>query len=655
MAAGEVADIVERFAGHIRLLQDVVLPREFYLDDALAPRPDDYVGRLRPDRGPVFDDDPIDTGRTPNVPLSGGPGPIPHFGPFHTPNGYVPEYRLPPLPAHATPHTPPAAIGGGDGGRPPPAFATYMDGADDKILDIHQANLLRDDDVLVDHPGEIVLPPDVAPIMQALAARAGEEVPHDLRLPGDGSAIASMLAERDGHRLGTADVHPNEVDAGHYRDGRLVPDDAGSTAATAPAAGVPGPDAFAFGPDSIAVIDGHWRVGQDVVLGSNHATNAAAIVDTNELARAMIVGGNYYSTDAIIQTNVYRDIDAYPENGGPLKQGALSLVTGHDVATNDARFDYVQTSFSTGSGGGGVVNWHVDYVAHDFYDIKVVRQANVLSDNDFVSQTTHDVYSFVSTGENGQTNQLRLVDLAKHYDVIIIHGDYHGANIILQTNLLLDDDRITQTADGADPSGTGMTRSVTSGDNVLQNEATIRHFGHAEFQRATSDVQAMMDQIRNHAESLDPNLPWRALAGSGDINVLFVEGDYFDINLISQVNALSDKDTLSQRTGSSSDVASGAVSQDASTGANLLKNAAGIVDVGTVTGAQYIVGSHYHDTILVQANLVSDEHGVIYGDTRSLVPEAAAFVVADDAPDPHPTTTLAHTAASGDVLGHVLG
>lgn len=654
MAAGEVVDIVERFAGHIRLLQEVVLPRELYLDDALAPRPDDYLGRLRPDRGPVLDDEPFDTGRSPSVPVAGGPGPIPHFGPFHTPNGYVPDYKLPPLHPHAPTHVPPALAGGDGGGAPPPAFATYADGADDKILDLRQANLLTDNDVLVDHLGDVVVPPDVGPIMQALAARAGEEVPHDLRLPGDGSSIAAMLAHRDDLRAGSSDVHPNEVDAGHYRNGQLVPEGDGSPAAAAPAAGAPLPDAIVFGADATAAIDGHWRVGQEAVLGSNHATNAAAIVDTNELARAMIVGGNYYTTDAIIQTNVYRDIDTYLADGGPLRAGALSLVTGHDTATNDARFDYVQTSFSGGSGGGGVVNWHVDYVAHDFYDIKVVRQANVLSDNDFVSQTTHDVYSLVSTGENGQTNQLRLVDLAKHYDVIIIHGDYHGANIILQTNLLLDDDRITQTADDSGPSSDGMTRSVTSGDNVLQNEATIRHVGHAEFQRATSDVQAMMEQIRNHAETLDPNLPWRALAGSGDVNVLFVEGDYFDINLISQVNALSDKDALHQTTTSASGVASGGVNQDASTGGNVLKNAAGIVDVATLTGAQYIVGSHYHDTILVQANLVSDEHGVIYGDTRSLVPEAAAFVAADDAPDTHPTTTLAHSTASGDVLGHVL-
>lgn len=658
MAAGEVAEMVKRFAGHIRVFEDIVLPRDLYLGDPQNHRPEDYVAKLVRDRATPLDDETFDTGRSSVLGPTGDPDDIPHFDGFHTPKGYLPEYHLPALATHTPPPVfePAPPVGPGPSG-PPPAFATYAEGADDKMMDLHQANFLRDEDVLVDHEGMVVVRPDVAPIIHALSSAAADTIPDDLRLIGsDGSALAAFLAERDDRRVGTDDIHPNEVGIGHYINGHLVTGESQTTGTSADTVGTPGADVVAYGQTATATIDGHWRVGQDAVLGDNSSTNAAAIVDTNELSRAMIVGGNYYSTDAIIQTNVYRDIDTYLANGGPLQTGAISIATGHDTSTNDARFENIRTSFSTASSSGGTVNWHVDYVEHDFYDIKVVRQANLLNDNDFVQQTTRDVYSFVSTGENEQTNQLRLVDLAKHYDIIIIHGDYHGANIILQTNILLDDDAVTQSTNDSGSLAGGMTRSVTTGDNTLQNEATIRHVGGPDFQSASSDIQAIMDQVRSRTELLDPNLPWRSLAGSGDISVLFVEGDYFDINVISQVNILSDKDTLAQTTHSTSAVASGTIGQNASTGGNMLTNAAGIIDVGTVTGAQYIVGSHYHDTILVQANLVSDGNGVIYGDTQNLVPEAAAFVLGDDAPHLQPQqTTVATTSGQGDLLGHALG
>ena len=58
------------------------------------------------------------------------------------------------------------------------------------------------------------------------------------------------------------------------------------------------------------------------------------------------------------------------------------------------------------------------------------------------------------------------------YDLIIIKGGYHGMNVIFQNNILLNNDKIVMSADGADPS-----QSVSSGDNSLLNEAAIANYG----------------------------------------------------------------------------------------------------------------------------------------------------------------------------------
>ena len=48
----------------------------------------------------------------------------------------------------------------------------------------------------------------------------------------------------------------------------------------------------------------------------------------------------------------------------------------------------------------------------------------------------------LSTGGNNGFNGVSLLEFGKFFDFIVVDGDYYHANIISQTNVLLDDDTI---------------------------------------------------------------------------------------------------------------------------------------------------------------------------------------------------------------------
>jgi hypothetical protein len=116
--------------------------------------------------------------------------------------------------------------------------------------------------------------------------------------------------------------------------------------------------------------------------------------------------------------------------------------------------------------------------------------------------------------------------------------------------------------------------------------------------------------------------------------VLYITGDYYDINAVWQTNITSDVNVMYQLQNQPlADLMAldpdGAVTQSVTTGGNQLHNDAAIVDVNP--DATYVKGQIYTDSILVQANLMPTgvDHAV-NGDTHALVTELIAFV--DDHP-----------------------
>ena len=134
--------------------------------------------------------------------------------------------------------------------------------------------------------------------------------------------------------------------------------------------------------------------------------------------------------------------------------------------------------------------------------------------------------------------------------------------------------------------------------------------------------------------SLDPELAGALIGHGGPLKVLYITGDYYDINAVWQTNITSDVNVMYQlQNQPSADLMAldpdGAVTQSVTTGGNELANDAAIVDVNP--DATYVGGEIYTNSILVQADLVpTDQDDAVNADTNALVTELIAFV--DDTP-----------------------
>jgi hypothetical protein len=119
-----------------------------------------------------------------------------------------------------------------------------------------------------------------------------------------------------------------------------------------------------------------------------------------------------------------------------------------------------------------------------------------------------------------------------------------------------------------------------------------------------------------------------AFQGLEGLRVLYVSGDIFDIQHISQTNVLGDSDQVALAMSKVKPAPDAKWSVE--TGGNELINVANIVDVDT-TGKTYVGEGHYSDELLFQAELVDFNAPVVSRDADALVNEAVAFLVEEDA------------------------
>jgi hypothetical protein len=279
--------------------------------------------------------------------------------------------------------------------------------------------------------------------------------------------------------------------------------------------------------------------------------------------------------------------------------------------------------------------------------VKSLLQRNWITDNDVAVQTQYDTYAEAHLGGDMQANLARFEDWDHHYDVIVVLGNYHEANFIFQKNVLLDNDIVKTVSEGE---GDGAGQDVFTGDNALTNDAAITQYGATTFSPVTADYSELARALAAH-EDVDLST-WSQFSGSasGSLSVLVVTGDYYDINVISQINVVADLDTAIQYLPGLD--AEG--TQWVSAGDNATTNVARIVDVGGLDD-QYLGGTHYQDSLLYQANYVENADTVLNGDTQTLVSEVIAFTGMAEADAPHePDTWVTDHAGHGDLLGGVL-
>lgn len=639
MVPGGVTEIIWHFAGYFHFIDETMKDRFVYEDGAINIRPDDYVlnlkeSTLKPDLE-EFETDKIPSPLIEaSETLKSSEGQRPGLYPIRNPpetdtdTDSVGKMRM---------NLRPAPAGGGDHMEhlaDRKITLIYENGGEQQLLEINQLNGNNDDDELLVVPNSGVThlhDIDIDATLQDMIGAAEAQTPDNLALPQQGTAAAAeFIAARDADTAESGGGSDNSVTPGRYVNGERQVE-------TEPPAA----------PEEPAVPD-HAAKGQWAELGGNESTNAALIIDLKEGTNTMIVLGDFFKTNAIVQTNCFIDNDQIDVAGGI----PAFVIGDENKADNIAEFEQRPGVFFEISGYFAGLQWNVEVVQGDFYDVNLVTQKNLLHDNDIAVLESENVHYEATLGENQQLNLTQVFDGEIHYDLIVVLGSFHGANMIFQYNVLLDSDILKLLYGGE--AGDTTSQSAESGQNILLNDAAIVSYGDDTFASVDDELDDLLAALASQAGTLDPSFGWLVPGnGSGVLNVLYVTGDYYDINAIWQINVIADVDTAIQYLNGEPPADDGTLTQSASSGGNEASNDAVIVDVGS-TSAQ-VGGGVYQDTILIQANLVTaDQDKIVYGDPTQLVSEIVAFTGDDDT---EPQTDLTDARApilQDDTMGSIL-
>lgn len=527
---------------------------------------------------------------------------------------------------------------------------TRQEGGDETNVDVDQYNLLNDNDRFGVKTGLTIQEVSGVNIYQELDTMRGlaaAAVPEDLFPAGGGNitVVGANLADILGDKAQSGE-DPVNVEMGLYVNGVLQSEAAEEEPGDETADETGEGDRREGAPPPIAEQPDGWKPGDPGLvaaeLGSNTAYNGAIIVDADEGVGTFVVLGDYFKTNVIAQTNVYTDSDHVRIGGG--QPGAQpSVLFDENTTTNSANF-VTEALFEEVIDYRGFTGykWNIDLSYGDYYDIKSLYQENVIYSNDITCQYSQGTYQRLMVDENGQWNASTVTDYGNSYDLIVVLGNYYSGNFIHQTNILLDSDWVVMSS-GED----GGSQTVYAGQNALTNEASITYYGLNGFGEISAGFEAFLRGLETR-DNISPE-EWWSYSGSGstEMNVLFVTGNYYDINYIEQLNLIADADAAMQLGLNGDD-------QFVSTGGNTATNLATIVDVGAY-GDQYVGGEVYEDWTLIQTNIVSsDEDTITYGDSDQLAGEVVAFAITEDEQEDFIEPGVMTSSTGGDELGHVM-
>ena len=580
------------------------------------------------------------------------------------------------------------AVSSSAGAGIPGVTVTYTTGENPAdVIQSHQTNFANDDDVLLGD-GEISAGTQEAFAQHKAAASltlaklvtiVDEIVPQSASALVDGAGgslqkVHVQTGDSSFHLTGKGADAPEVAANGTYTDngtltsktGQTAQEQAGQistyiknskfgTANDNGSATSNTPQTAGVSPENVEIhntIDPDTGHSQTTDTGANACLNAAIITDAGEAYGSWIIEGNYHHTNLIVQINALSNTGQVSLSGLGLAQQLVQT----DVLTNEASFSQTPGEIYGNVALGGVpgsYQWHVDYNYGNFVSTNVIEQTNVLGDNDIAHVTASQSVFLATLGSDGQLNYLNLTDLGAKYDLIVIGGDYFKLNAILQVNIVVDDDLVSLWSAG------GQQLSISAG-NTLLNDAAIVDTGAQSFKAlagstAADLAQAIADGDTSFSGHLTIGLPGN---GTPTFDVLYITGNYYDYNIVSQINVLSDADAVSLN-------ATGILSQSATTGGNTALNAALINDFGTTSDYQYLGGQIYETTTLIQANIVLHDDETIHTDstgTSSLHPDVVATVAALSCEEAAAATTqptadpsTSYAASHTDGLAAVMG
>jgi hypothetical protein len=631
MVPGGITEIIWHFAGYLKIFDDIARFRITPDEGDYRSDTDDYTSH-RSEFALTPADDETSSRSVAFQDAQAAEEPDHHLPRSHLPSASNIDIDrfLPPQPHIVMAPISPGSGGGGGGSDV--IKAVYQEGGEQSEVQTHQYNNMYDDDAVTGtHSANALaalnaLDAEAGHAIATMVAGAGSVVPAEWYVPHDTTSLPAFVAAHDqdwAAHDGAADLH--SVKPGYYLNGLL------QDPAPLPPDQVPSPDPLPA-PDL-----GHG-LGQWALDGGNTATNGAYIVDLTDSARTMVVMGDYFKTNAVFQTNSYMDNDHVTVGG----TGA-SIATGGDQATNIADFVQHPGIYDSLPSYFAGPNWSVDVVHGDYFNVRALVQSNYLSDNDVTMQSSSSTHYEVHAGQNELGNYVLINDGDFNYDLVVVGGSYHGMNVIYQNNFLYNNDTVQITGDGINPNQT-----VSTGGNQLTNTATIENYGGNHNLPWASDLDGLVHNISGGATEIDPSFGNLIAGNGGTFHILYVTGNYYDVNAIWQTNIVSDANMAVQLQQSPSNIAAAyygdsMATQNVSTGGNVLSNDAAIVDVGNSN--TYVNGQAYGDTILIQANLVNqDSDHVVQTNPHALVPEVIAFVGHDDTPttsDPQHQATAA--------------
>lgn len=641
MLAGGVVEIIWHFAAYWRLLQDESTVRLDYETGALAQQQANATYHVPRPVANELDLDETGSGRIGRVYQASSDalamqGLDVHL---HLAN-QLQEAGAWPRHGQQTGHAPHDVAAGGSAAGKPHYAMSYAEGEGSRVLSVTQGNYLNDSDVIGD--GETQVDPVGTSGLTELVGRVSDVMdehltkqgfPAELRpVPAESEPyLTELVAERDAARSSQDDV-TFSVSPGIYVDGVLQE---------------PGyiPPAISIEIKNPSESSDTERTdaGSLISTGSNQVINGAQIIDLSLANTTLLVKGDYFLTNVIAQVNAFDGRDQGLQGASAQGEAAEDVVSiaAFQEKTYPADFSVGPTwSF----------NVHVDYTNGDLYHVNWLDQTNWLVDNDVVQYTTSGQYSEIRTGDNQQINLADVFGQGKHYDLIIVAGDYHVSNMIYQANVVLDTD-IFQSAGGSTDE-----QAVLGGGNRLTNQADISVYGSDKFDDLDPSMDGLMDRLL--AKETVESSEWWQFAGSGSshFNVLVVTQDMYEINLITQTNVVADADIVGHPPSDTHfEDENGQEPAAVRTGGNNAFNIAQIIDVGTA-GTHYIGGDHYHDSVLIQAELLQpDSQPIVFRPVAELVPEIVAFTSnVDDGGSDAAATHVTTQPLYADVLGSVL-
>jgi hypothetical protein len=485
--------------------------------------------------------------------------------------------------------------------------------------------------------------------------------------PADGVSVHADVSVIDLPEAGAIYVNGWRVDEAPKLDDLLpAASPLVKDAATAPTDTVPGGNHLIQGLGTTATGDTIHGQGEisgptsvEINTGSNALLNSAALVNDALEGNVFAIAGNHFTLNAIVQINAWSDSDsigASLSGWGNAAQGAAT------AAFNIAQMQHIDTGSDAGASNdpaqlGFPKAWAITEIHGDFVSLNWVQQLNFVLDNDTsVVASASGVTTQVGMGENQGFNDLSLADLGKYYDLILVGGNYYNANIITQTNVLLDDDVVGALA-GFHTSGQG---SVSTGDNLLWNDAKITTIGHDMTGALPTGFYDALNELAAGGKVLPSSvLTDSAFQGLEGLRVLYISGSIYDLQYVSQTNVLGDADHVALAMDSAAQADLNA-EWTVTTGSNALVNSAQIVDVDPA-GKTYFGGDHYSDELLVQTDVIRTDHVLEAKDGDHLVNEAVAFLSDDmiktttpDDPSSHLKDDVGVHSAHSDIMQSVV-